>query len=282
MKTSEWTISEPETFDVDEVTELKAGIVDGRIDILVHDSPQTRVEVSEVSGEPIEVSFEGGTLKLKHRPPLSKGLGRLGIKGIRTGSADEYAVVSIAVPEGTAVSMDTVNGDGLVCGTSRTSLDTVTGSIMADDTSGHLTVNTVSGEAIVRHHTGTLASKSVSGEVTASGFLDNIRINTVSGDISLDVLGTARDLGAKSVSGDLTVRLPEELGIDLSAATASGTAMVDDLKFSSLGKITHTEPGTGPHTFTVRTNSVSGNIALFHAPGAGHRQPGEGHRGGAR
>jgi hypothetical protein len=282
MNTSEWTVSEPKTFDVDGVTELKAGIVDGRIDILVHDEPTTRVEVSEVRGEPIQVNFEGGALSVKHRPSLSRGLGRLGIKGLKTGSTDEYAVVSIAVPARTAVSLHTVNGDGLVCGTARTSLDTVTGSVMADDTSGHLNVNTVSGEVIVRHHTGTLAAKSVSGEVTASGFVDSIRTNSVSGDISVDLLGAPRDLVAKSVSGDLTVRLPEEIGIDLAAATASGTAMVNDRRFSSLGKITHTEPGTTAQTFTMRTNSVSGNISVFHNPGTAHRHPGEEQYGGAR
>lgn len=282
MNTSEWTVNEAKSFDVDGVTELKAGIVDGRIDILVHDSATTRVEVSQVRGEPIQVSFDGGTLRLSHRPQLAKGLGLLGIKGLSTGSSEEYAVVSIAVPEGTAVSLHTVNGDGMACGTARTSLDTVTGSIMADDTSGHLNINTVSGEAIVRHHTGTLAAKSVSGEVTASGFLDNIRLNTVSGDISLDLLGTAKDLVSKSVSGDLTVRLPEELGIDLAAATATGKATVNDLRFSSLGKISHTEPGTGPGTLTVRTNSVSGNISVFHGSGTGGRRPGEEQFGGSR
>lgn len=281
MNTSEWTVNEPKTFDVDSVTELKAGIVDGRVDILVHDEPTTRVEVSEVHGEPIEVTFNGGTLSVKHRPPLSRGLGRLGIKTLIGTSPEEYAVISIAVPSGTAVSLGTVNGDGLVCGTTRTSLDTVTGSVMADDTSGHLKVNTVSGEVIVRHHTGTFTAKSVSGEVTASGFLDSVRTNSVSGDVSLDLLGIPRDLGAKSVSGDLNVRLSEEVGIDLAATTASGTAMVNDRTFTSLGKISHTEGGTTEQTLTVRTNSVSGNVSIFHHPGATHRRRGEEQYGGA-
>ncbi|GAB3525571.1 DUF4097 family beta strand repeat-containing protein [Arthrobacter monumenti] len=275
MNASEWIIDEPQTIDVDDVTNVKASIVDGRVDILVHDEPTTRVEISEVAGQPIEVTYESGILELKHQSPLGRGLGRLGIKGIMTSGADEYSVVSIAVPEGTTVSLHTVNGDGLVCGTPGTSLDTVTGSVMADDTSGHLNVNTVSGAVIVRHHTGTLAAKSVSGEVTASGFLESIRVNSVSGDTSLDLLGTPRDLVAKTVSGDLTVRLSSDVGIDLAANSASGTATVNDRKFSRRGKNEHTEPGTTERMCTIRTHSVSGNVAVFHHSGTGHRQPGE-------
>ncbi|HET8795670.1 MAG TPA: DUF4097 family beta strand repeat-containing protein [Arthrobacter sp.] len=281
MKASEWSIDEPQTIDVDDVTYVKASIVDGRVDILVHDEPTTRVEISEVAGQPIEVTYQSGTLELKHQSSLGRGLGRLGIKGVLTGGFEEYAVVSIAVPEGTTASLHTVNGDGLVCGTPETSLDTVTGSVMADNTSGHLNVNTVSGEVIVRHHTGTLAAKSVSGEVTASGFVESTRVNSVSGDTSLDLLGTPKDLVARTVSGDLTVRLSSEVGIDLAANSASGTATVNDRKFSRRGKTTHTEPGTSDRTCTIRTNSVSGSVSVFHHSGTGHRHPGEEQYGGA-
>lgn len=278
MNTSEWTVNEPQTIDVDGVRDIRAAVVDGRADILVHEEATTHVEVSEVHGAPIAITFEDGVLNIRHRPPFSRGP----LKGLVTGTAEEYAVISVAVPAGTAVSLHTVNGDGLVCGTTRTSLDTVTGSVMADDTTGHLTAKTVSGEVIVRHHTGTLVAKSVSGEVTASGFLDSIRTNSVSGNISIDVLGSPRDLGAKSVSGDLTVQLPDEVAIDLAATTASGTATVNDRKLSGRGKIVHSEAGTSPQTFTMRTNSVSGNVVVFHRPRSGPRQPGAEQYGGAR
>ncbi len=281
MSGSVWTVSEPQTIDVDNVSDLTASIVGGRVDILVHDEPVTRVEISEVSGQPIEVSQYGGKLDLKHHPAQGRGPGRFGIKGLVIGSSEEYAVISIAVPEGTAVALRTVNGDGLVCGTDRTSLDTVKGSVMADDTSGHLNVNTVSGEVIVRHHTGTLAAKSVSGEVTASGFLESVRTNSVSGDVNLDLLGTPKDLVAKCVSGDLTVRLSGEVGIGLTAATTSGTTTVNDRKFPSRGKTTHNEPGRSAHTLTMRADSVSGNVSVFQHSDAGHRTPGEEQYGGA-
>lgn len=280
MSESAWTIDEPQTIDLDNVSDLTASIIDGRVDILVHDEPVTRVEISELSGQPIEVSQHGGKLELKHRPAPGRA-GRLGIKGLVVGSSEEYAVISIAVPEGTAVALHTVKGDGLVCGTDRTSLDTVKGSVMADHTSGHLNINTVSGEVIVRHHTGTLAAKSVSGEVTASGFLESVRTNSVSGDINLDLLGTPRDLVAKCVSGDLTVRLSGEVGIDLTAATMSGTATVNDRRYPSRGKTVHNEPGTSAHTFTMRADSVSGNVSVFHHPEASHRPPREEQYGGA-
>lgn len=281
MSESQWTISEPQTLDVDDVTELKASIIDGRVDILVHDEPTTRVEISEVAGQPVEVTCRSGTLELKHQPALGRGLGRLGLKGLVTDATQEYAVISIAVPAETAVSLHTVRGDDLVCGAARTSLDTVTGSVMADDTVGHLNINTVGGEVIVRHHGGTLAAKSVSGEVTASGLLESIRVNSVSGDTTLDLLGIPKVLAATTVSGDLTVRVPEEVGIDIKSDSVTGNATINDRKFSGRGKSTHTETGTSAQMFTIRTNSVSGNVAVFHHRGTAHTQHGEDQYGGA-
>ena len=132
-------------------------------------------------------------------------------------------VISIALPAGVEVEAGTVSGDGMVSGISgHTRLNTVSGSVLADGTSGNLSVNTVSGEVIARNHHGVLTAKSVSGEVTASGEFSHIRANTVSGDLSFDLHGFTQDFGANSVSGDVTIRLPHDVGVDIIAKSASG------------------------------------------------------------
>jgi DUF4097 and DUF4098 domain-containing protein YvlB len=136
---------------------------------------------------------------------------------------------------------------------------------MADATSGELHVNTVSGGVIARNHSGVLTAKSVSGEVTASGHFTHIRAHTVSGDMSFDIKGFTSDFGANSVSGDLTVRLPQDVGVDIIAKSASGAVTIDDRKYSQPGGKVEAIAGPDSRLMLVRTNSVSGNMYILHS-----------------
>ena len=98
---------------------------------------------------------------------------------------------------------------------------------------------------IARNHHGVLTAKSVSGEVTASGEFSNIRANTVSGDLSFDLHGFTHDFGANSVSGDVTIRLPHDVGVDIVAKSASGAVVIDDQKYAQPGGKVQTIAGPG-------------------------------------
>ena len=186
--------------------------------------------------------------------------------GTVNNSSTNSVVISIALPAGVEVEAGTVSGDGLVSGISgHMKLNTVSGSVMADGTAGELHVNTVSGEVIVRNHDGVLTAKSVSGEVTASGRFSNIRANTVSGDMSFDLHGFTHDFGANSVSGDLTVRLPHDVGVDIVAKSASGAVVIDDRKYVQPGGTLQTIAGPDTQLMLVRTNSVSGKTSIIHS-----------------
>lgn len=272
MEKMHWAVSSEKMLELDGVHSVRTEIIAGRVDILVHDEPITRIEVSEVEGQPVDISLVAGSLEIKQDTGAARGALGLPMR-LRSAPQKNTAVISVAVPKGTSAALRTVNGDGLVCGTCNTSLDTVSGSLMADDTSGALKINTVSGEAIIRQHSGHLVVRTVSGEVTASGYCDNIRANSVSGEITLDLLGEPKDLVAKTVSGDLTVRLPHEMGIDALAVSLSGSLTVNDHRVGVRGTNKHVEPGEAGPTLTVRAHSVSGNVAIFqahHISGADH------------
>ena len=266
-----WSIDGPRTIDVDDVRSLRASIVKGRLDIIVHDEPTVRVEVSEVSGTPLEMTLRNGTLEISHGKAGDGPLGFLArhVNLVFPGPRDE-AVISIGVPRDLPVKAATVSGDGLVCGTAAgADVSTVTGSMMADDTAGMLTVNTVSGEIIVREHSGNLVAKSVSGEITASGFLGHIRASTVSGDLGFDLHGTPEDLAVNSVSGDVTVRVPDECGVEVAASSATGSITVNDQKFFGLSEKVKTRIGPEGPGLTIRSTTVSGTLAVFHRDNAG-------------
>ena len=276
MSAESWSVTGPQTIDLEGVSSLKAGIVAGRLDVLVQEDgaaadgassgagKTARIEVTEVGGDPISVSLEGGRLEVRHQLHGAQGWFK-NLMGTVAGTSENHAVVSIVVPPGTVVEIGTVSGDGLVSGARpHTRLNTVSGSIMADGTAGELHINTVSGEVIARGHDGVLTAKTVSGEVTASGDLRHIRANSVSGDLMFDPSGFCEDLGANTVSGDLTIRLPHDVGVDLSANTASGSIVVDDQRFSPAGGKLAAILGPDAKLMLLRANTVSGNIAVVH------------------
>ena len=280
MSEENWTVTGPQTIDVDGVRSLKLGIVKGRFDVVTHDEAITRIEVSEIGGDPLSVSLVDGRLEVRHQLHGPQGWFR-NLMGTVNNTSTNTIVISIALPAGVDVEAGTVGGDGMVSGvTGHIRLNTVSGSVLADGTRGELHVNTVSGEVIARNHDGVMTAKSVSGEVTASGRFKNIRANTVSGDLSFDLHGYTQDFGANSVSGDLTIRLPHDVGVDIVAKTASGTVMIDDQLYAQSGGRVQTIVGPDERLMVVRTNSMSGKTSIIHGsaptPGSTHSVPGEG------
>lgn len=264
MEENSWTVTGPQVIDVDGVRSLKLGIVRGRFDIVTHDEDVARIEVSQISGDPLTVTLVNGRLEMRHQLHGAQGWFK-NLMGTVNNNSSNAVVISIALPAGVEVEAGTVSGDGMVSGISgHTRLSTVSGSVLADGTSGELAVNTVSGEVIARNHRGVLTAKSVSGEVTASGEFSNIRANTVSGDLSFDLHGFTRDFGANSVSGDVTIRLPYDVGVDIVAKSASGAVIIDDQKYTQPGGTVQTIAGPDAQLMLVRTNSVSGKTAIFH------------------
>lgn len=259
-----WTVTGPQTIDVDGVSSLKLGIVRGRFDIVTHDETVARIEVSEVSGDPLAISLVNGRLEIRHQLHGPQGWFKNLMNTVNNSSSNSV-VISIALPAGVEVEAGTVSGDGMVSGISgHTRLNTVSGSVLADGTSGDLAVSTVSGEVIARNHHGVLTAKSVSGEVTASGEFSHIRANTVSGDLSFDLHGFTQDFGANSVSGDVTIRVPHDVGVDIIAKSASGAVVINHTKYNQPGGAVQTIAGPDTQLMLVRTNSVSGKTSIFH------------------
>jgi DUF4097 and DUF4098 domain-containing protein YvlB len=264
MAETSWTVTGPVTIDVDGVSSLRLGIVRGRFDIVTHDEEVARIEVSEIHGDPLSVSLVNGRLEVRHQLHGAQGWFK-NLMGTVNNNSSNSVVISIALPAGAEVEAGTVSGDGMVSGISgHTRLNTVSGSVLADETSGNLAVNTVSGEVIARNHRGVLTARSVSGEVTASGDFSNIRAHTVSGDLSFDLHGFTQDFGANSVSGDVTIRLPHDVGVDIIAKSATGAVVIDDQQYPQPGGTVQTIAGPDTQLMLVRTNSVSGKTSIFH------------------
>jgi hypothetical protein len=282
-----WTIDGPKVLDIggdgETVIGLDVSLIGGHVDVVTHDdSPTARLEVTEVSGKPLEVSWDGSRLQI-HHTPIAGGftaLGNLselfgsgsaaflaGLKETFGGLDHNVARLSVSVPVGARVDVKTVSATALVSGVSAdVAVKTVSGSLTVDDIVGRTAITTVSGEVEARRLDGVAALKSVSGAVTVSGStLPSADVKTVSGDITLDLTNAAAAISATSVSGDLTVRAPYA-GFDVTASSVSGSVVAGGQRLGGGSRPAakgHLREGDGGLKITAKT--VSGSVTLLHS-----------------
>lgn len=263
MPTESWVVAGPQIIEVEQVQQLRVQLVGGRVDVVAHDGPGTRIEVHDVDGRPLEISLSDGELRVGYAFTLGGWEGFL--ERFRNFRDKDSTDVHIAVPRHVRARVGTVSGDGLLAGVQQdASVSTVSGSVVTDGTRGRLNAKTVSGEVVVRDHTGDLRLNAVSGEAAASGELTLVQANTVSGALALDITSATSSVTASTVSGDVTVRLPQDAGVHATAQSVSGRLVVDgrEYKGGSPGHRT-VDLRTGDGGCFVSVTSVSGHVTVL-------------------
>jgi hypothetical protein len=274
MASSEkWGVTGPKVIEVggpdEPVHELRVALVAGRIDVVAHDEDEARVEVQNVRGRELEVIWERGSLVVRH-PQMRWDNILEGIRGFARG--EDSADLSIAVPRGTTVQVGTVSADGLVAGLhAPTSVRTVSGSLVIDGVHGTVGARTLSGQIDVRDQHGSLSGETVSGGLTVQAVeMDDLDVKTVSGSLAVDLARPARRIALKSVSGDLTVRIPADSGFRFDAKSVSGNVIADGRRIAS------GPPGNragelreGDEAVRISAKSVSGDVTLLRAASGG-------------
>lgn len=289
-----WSIDGPKVLDVggdgESVLALDVSLIGGHVDVVTHDdSPTARVEVTQVHGTPLEVTWDGSGLQVSHSP-VAGGLAGLGNLSelFGSGSAAVLAALktrftafdhnvsrlSVSVPVGARVTVRTVSAGALVSGVGAdVVVKTVSGSLMVDDVTGRTSITTVSGDVEARGLVGTTSVSSVSGAVTVSGSsLSAADLKTVSGDITLDLTNPTSVIATSSVSGDLTVRAPYA-GYDVTASSVSGSVVAGDQRLDNGRPTSKARLRAGDGGLAVTTKTVSGSVTLLQA---GPRSDGDG------
>jgi hypothetical protein len=260
----EWSVEEPQSLDVGVVSRLSLRIVSGQADVVASPDVDTaRIEVHGLEGPPLRVEVDdSGTLSVVHDK-----LTWAGLLGWLKGPHQAKAFVSVSVPAGVDVQLGVVDADATVSGVAgETKVKSVSGEVTLDSCSGTVTAETVSGRLESRSLEGRLRFTSVSGELTVvEGSATGLDAKTVSGDVVLDLLAMTGDVALKTVSGDVTLRLPSEPSVKVEARSVSGRMthghwdLVDDPhpgRKRMSGAI-----GDGAATLTAKT--VSGDVTLL-------------------
>ena len=235
---------------------------------MAHDDLDTiTVEVSRISGRPLEISWSNGRLEVSH--PKLKWEGML--DGIVSGAmfrSDDRAEVSIAVPAGSpSTSAPSPPRAWSAAPPPTPKVQTVSGTVVVDHVRGHVDARTVSGSIEVRHQEGPLTGNTVSGSLTVHAVtMEHLRANTVSGSLTVDLQTAPSTLLTKSVSGDVVVRIPADAGYEVTAKSVSGRVTAGSEQVSRRpGKVEGVLRDGHPDVKLV-AQTVSGDVTVLRAP----------------
>ena len=264
MSIEKWVVNPGETrvIDLELVRKLKVSLIGGKVDVIAHDEPGARVEVTNVTGKDLKIEIDGDSLEIDHPQLRWDNF----IDVFKGWAGNAKAEVSILAPRHVVMKLGMVSGDALVSGfTTDAKLSTVSGDLVLDNHEGDVELSTVSGEVSAGNHTGRITAHSVSGDVVATGDVRSFNADTVSGNMILDAYSTPDRIDTNTVSGNLTVRFAPGAGARYRINTVGGTVLIDDTTIKGmLGKGFERITGElSGRWLDLGANSVSGSISVM-------------------
>ena len=256
-----WTIDAPTSLDFDEVNGLRVRLIGGSVAVLATDGTPS-LDVANISGDPLEVTYEDGVLTISHENLTWEGL----LKWLQP--QRHAATVTVTVPRKCPTQVGVVSATAVLSGLStKASVKSVSGGITLDGVTGDVDANTVSGALEAQGVNGRLNFRSVSGDLTlAEGWLERLDAHAVSGDVTADVdLDPLGGLQVTTVSGEVTLRLPAETDTKVHLHSISGDVRseFEGLKRSS-APASHSVSGSlGAGSGLVSVTTMSGRVVLL-------------------
>ncbi|MFJ3901083.1 DUF4097 family beta strand repeat-containing protein [Streptomyces sp. NPDC090025] len=270
---TEWSVTEPQKIPLtDPVTTLRVRVVNGAVNVVGTDESSARLEISEIDGPPLIVSQEGSTLTVSYEDMQWKGI----LKWLDRKGHKRRVVVSVAVPAGTEVEVGAVAAETVISGIKgRTAVRGVTGDTTLVGLAGPVRAESVSGSLQAQSLTGALHANSVTGDITViDGAGSSVKAETVSGDMVIDLdpaaepAGPPADIRLTSVSGEVSIRLPQPADARVEASTTTGSVSnaFDDLRVGGGWGAKSISGTLGAGRGTLKATTISGAIALLRRP----------------
>ncbi|MBD5161736.1 MAG: DUF4097 family beta strand repeat protein [Oscillibacter sp.] len=217
---------------------------------------------------------DGGTLTIRYRD----GIGLGGVKDskwltvlVPDGMMEELEITTTSADvwlnelELGTLTASTASGAIMPteCYTREAELSSISGELFLSGLyADALDVSTTSGEISGNVQSEAIAVSTVSGYVslTASGNTERAKFNTTSGDIWFSVEGPSiRSIGVSSISGDISLGLPYDMGFILEYDTVSGDFNDSSLELSKQnGKYICNNGGC-----EIEVDTVSGNLDIY-------------------
>jgi hypothetical protein len=256
-----WTIEAPTSLELEAVTALRVRLLAGSVAVLATDGKPS-LDVANVSGDPLDVTYEDGVLTITHENLTWEGL----LKWLRPQRPS--AAVTVTVPRTCPAQVGVVSATAVVSGLSaRASVKSVSGEITLDGVTGDVDAHTVSGALEAQGINGKLNFNTVSGDLTlADGWVERLDVNAVSGDVTADIdLDPLGGIHVTTVSGEVTLRLPAETDAQVHLYSLSGAVRTEFTELRSMSApASHTVSGSlGAGSGHVSVNTMSGRVMLL-------------------
>lgn len=256
---AEWEIETAETIQFEEQpSDLVVNLVGGDLNVTASEGPST-LEVRQIVGPMVRVQLEGGKLEIAQQHPSFW----------RTDTTRVSASVTLSVPAGCRVEIDTVSASVLASGLEAPlALRTVSGEATLDSLRGPVTATTVSGDLANRGQRGKFRGETVSGGVTLDAFSgSSLRLQTVSGEVVADLNQAEPDGSAEveTVSGAVYLRLASSPSQKVRVESVSGhlTSAFPGLHAESSPGSRTLKGSLGDGRGKVKVATVSGSVSLL-------------------
>lgn len=250
------------TFDADDIKEIELNWTAGKVNIEVNDGDQFEL-VEEYSGElsdaeKMRYRLEDGKLKVQYRAPGRFLWFNFKVQG---------KTLTLKVPESAMAQLDQLKVDavsanvgvqGITANTFK--CETISGRIELNDiTCKQMEVSSTSGELLLNGITADdLDTETVSGKVTAKGSVKSFAGESVSGNLEVELSICPAIIKMNSVSGRITIRIPENDGFTAKYESVSGRFSSGEFAVTTSNK--RVVYKNGEADFNLET--VSGNILI--------------------
>lgn len=229
-------------------------------------NPAGRIMIHNVSGN-ISIAGYGGDVVEVKAYKEGRDKDRISVKDTSTGNIIDLSAnykecrrscnasihFEVRVPSGTDFSFDQISN--------------ASGNIELHQIKGKIAAHTASGDIRMADVDGSIDASVASGNITITQVSGSASASTASGNIDATVtqIGGARDMSLSAVSGNVVVRILENLNTSVSLATVSGDIKTDfnlETRRSRYGPGANVNEqlGNGGSRITART--VSGDIDL--------------------
>ena len=130
-------------------------------------------------------------------------------------------------------------------------------------------ISSVSGDVKVTGVTGRLNASAVSGDVHITDVSGSVSASAVSGDVKVEItrLDGSDDMKFNTVSGDVSVMLPNNLDADVDMSSFSGSIKTDfaiEVRSERFGSRNSARAKLGDASRRLKMSSVSGDLSLRH------------------
>jgi putative adhesin len=257
-----WQIDQPQKLTFDQVRRVRVRTARGGVSVVGSDDRPT-LEVSELEGPPLQVRHDGDQLTVGYERSSWPGP----LAWLRQRPRRYLAVLSLAVPRDCEVDVEVVAGSLMVSGMrAPVRAKSVSGEVTLAGCAGQVEANTVSGAVQAHGVAGDLWAQTVSGDLTLVEGGGTIGAKTVSGTVLLDLTTAAvQDVRVTSISGDVTIRLPQssDLQVQLQSTSGQVASAFDELRSAGRPALRTVSGRLGAGTGRLRASTTSGHVALL-------------------